>query len=226
MDPKPQRSSTFGPKRLAIAAGLAILAGLAAVYLTDTPSDNGNATVTATTAPKAGGGGEKSDTDTAASKLNTGEVKAFVYKTSPMAMTDIAFLDGKGAPTSLSSFKGKTVLLNLWATWCAPCRHEMPSLDRLEGRLGSDNFEVVALSLDRAGLDASQEFLDEISVKHLKTYADPTTKASAPLKVIGMPTTILIDPEGREVGRLIGPAEWDSEDAVNLVQSVIDPPKT
>ncbi|MEO1205041.1 MAG: TlpA disulfide reductase family protein [Pseudomonadota bacterium] len=231
MDQKPQRSSLFGPRPLLIAAGAAALAGLAAVYLTETPTDNGGDTPSAAvTASKAGeaatAGAEPVKTTEGGTRLNSGEMKAFVFKSEPMAMPEVTFVDGEGAPLDLASFKGKAILLNLWATWCAPCRHEMPALDRLDGKLGGESFEVVALSLDRAGLVASQEFLDEIEVKNLKTYADPTTKASAPLKVIGMPTTILIDAEGREIGRLIGPAEWDSDDAVKLISSVIDEPKT
>jgi thiol-disulfide isomerase/thioredoxin len=114
------------------------------------------------------------------------------------------------------------VLLNLWATWCAPCREEMPSLDRLQKDLGSDKFEVVALSLDRKGAEASQKFLDETKVSSLKLYVDASAKQGTTLKIVGMPTTILIDKEGRELGRLAGPAEWDSEDAKRLITAAIE----
>lgn len=142
-----------------------------------------------------------------------------MFKNDRPAVADIAFTDADGKPLTLAVFKGKTVLLNLWATWCAPCRKEMPDLDRLQRDLGSDTFEVVALSLDRGGAAASKAFLDKIGIKNLKLYVDDTGRASAPLKIIGMPTTLLIDPEGREIGRLIGPAPWDGEAAKKLIEA-------
>ncbi len=106
---------------------------------------------------------------------------AFVKKKAPAAVTDIAFNDGAGKELKLSDFKGKTILLNLWATWCAPCREEMPSLDRLQKALGSDRFEVVALSLDRKGAEASKKFLDEVKATSLKLYIDATGKQGTAL---------------------------------------------
>jgi thiol-disulfide isomerase/thioredoxin len=123
---------------------------------------------------------------------------------------------------TLSSFKGRTVLLNLWATWCQPCREEMPALDRLQQALGSDKFEVVALSLDRQGLDASRKFLDDVKASRLKLYTDVTTKQGLALKIVGMPTTILINKDGLEVGRLAGPAAWDSADAKKLIEAAMN----
>ena len=111
--------------------------------------------------------------------LNTGEMSNFVFKSAPEPLADVAFVDGDGKPMTLADFKGKSVLLNLWATWCAPCRKEMPGLDRLQAELGSDKFEVVALSVDRAGVEASQKFLDQINVKSLKTYVDATAQGRA-----------------------------------------------
>ncbi|HYD15132.1 MAG TPA: TlpA disulfide reductase family protein [Hyphomicrobium sp.] len=148
---------------------------------------------------------------------------AFVFKKTPEPLADVSFVDGSGTPKTLKDFRGKTVLLNLWATWCAPCREEMPSLDRLQAALGSDKFEVVALAVDRTGVDAARKFLADTKVNALKLYADPTTRSGSALKAVGMPTTILIDAEGREIGRLPGPAEWDSEHAKRLVQSVLQP---
>ncbi|MEQ1651141.1 MAG: TlpA disulfide reductase family protein, partial [Hyphomicrobium sp.] len=104
---------------------------------------------------------------------------------------------------------------------CAPCREEMPALDRLQKALGGDTFEVVALSLDRKGAEASQKFLDETKATNLKLYIDPTAKQGTVLKIVGMPTTILIDKEGRELGRLAGPAEWDSDDAKKLIAAAL-----
>jgi thiol-disulfide isomerase/thioredoxin len=147
---------------------------------------------------------------------------AFVAKKTPAPLPDITFQDADGKDVKLSSFKGKTILLNLWATWCGPCREEMPALNRLETALGSDKFEVVALSLDHKGYDASRKFLDNLKADKVKLYADPTAKQGMELKLIGMPTTILINKDGLEVGRLAGAAEWDSDDAKKLIQSAMN----
>ena len=153
--------------------------------------------------------------------LSQGEMIKFVFRKSPEPIAELAFVDGTGAAKSMADFKGRVVLLNVWATWCLPCRKEMPALDRLQKELGSDKFEVVALSVDRAGVEASRKFLDSIKVSSLKLYVDPTAKMGSVLKVFGMPTTILIDAEGREVGRLTGEAEWDSDDAKKLVKATL-----
>ncbi len=147
---------------------------------------------------------------------------AFVKKATPAPLPDITFQDTSGKDVTLSSFKGKTVLLNLWATWCQPCREEMPALNRLQQTLGSDKFEVVVLSLDRQGLDASRKFLDEVKAHDVKLYTDVTTKQGLALKLVGMPTTILINKDGLEVGRLAGPAKWDSEEAKKLIEAAMN----
>lgn len=210
-EPSDPNKPKMGILPLAAVLGAAIIG--VGIYLT-APSAV-NVTPEDGSAPKSG-----SRSGTAA--LNTGAVKAFVYKAAPEALEEVTFIDESEKPVKLADFKGKAVLLNVWATWCAPCRHEMPALDRLQAKLAGKPFEVVALSVDRSGAAGSREFLDEIGAKNLKLYVDPTTRASKPLKVIGMPTTLLIDAEGREVGRLIGPAEWDTEEAVKLITSVID----
>src|SRR3546814_2217971 len=104
------------------------------------------------------------------------------------------------------------ILLNIWATWCGPCREEMPTLDRLQARLGGPDFEVVALSIDRAGIAVVSEFYDEIRVQHLAEYIDESAKAAGQLNAVGLPTTLLIDREGQEIGRQVGPAEWDAHE--------------
>jgi thiol-disulfide isomerase/thioredoxin len=155
------------------------------------------------------------------SKLNKGHMAAFVYKPEPAPIPEFKFVDGENKPLAFKDFTGKVVLLNLWATWCAPCRKEMPDLDRLQAELGSDKFEVVAISVDRSGVNGARKFLDQIGTKRLALYADPSARLASELKVIGLPATLLIDAEGREVGRLLGPAEWASDDAKALVKSVI-----
>lgn len=190
---------------------LSALAGFAAVYVSIGRPDNAfePAATAQTTPPPATSGSEGT------------KMAAFVKKSSPQALPDITFKDADGKDIALSNFKGKTVLLNLWATWCAPCREEMPALNRLQQALGSDKFEVVALSLDRQGVEATRKFLTEVKADALKLYIDATAKQGLELKIVGMPTTILIDADGKEVGRLAGPAEWDSTDAKSLVQSAI-----
>ncbi len=202
-------------RMLAGAGVLAALLSFAAVYATLGRPDNasgppGESTVKAT--PDKGG---------TAGAGQTGDLGAFVVRNPPVDLAEVTFKDADGAPKTLGDFKGKAVLLNLWATWCAPCRHEMPSLDRLQREMGSDTFEVVALSLDRAGVEAAAKFFGEIKIENLKLYIDPTMRAGNGLKAVGMPTTILIDKDGREIGRLAGPAEWDSTAAKELIAQTI-----
>lgn len=139
----------------------------------------------------------------------------------PKPVPRIAFADGNGDPQTLEAWRGKVVLLNVWATWCGPCRTEMPTLDRLQATLGGENFEVLALSIDRAGADVVREFFDEIGIEHLGIFVDKTMKASRDLKVFGLPGTLLIGPNGRELGRLIGPAEWDTPEMIAFFTTVI-----
>lgn len=144
---------------------------------------------------------------------------------SPRVVPDIAFQDVQGGKHTFAEFRGKAVLLNIWATWCAPCRKEMPTLDRLQSKLGSDHFQVVALSIDRDGVSAVKSFYDEIGIRALAIYVDPTMDAQAKLGIVGVPTTLLVDREGREIARYTGPAEWDHADVVAMVQRYL-PPRT
>ncbi len=136
-------------------------------------------------------------------------------------ITAFSFADGTGAATDLSKWKGKVVLLNLWATWCAPCRKEMPELAKLQKLLGSADFEVIALSEDLKGVEASAAFLKEAGADNLALYVDPKATALAAIQSVGLPTTLLIDRNGKEVGRLLGPADWASVEAQDLVRAEI-----
>lgn len=140
---------------------------------------------------------------------------------SPRPIPVIRFQDGTGREMSLAHFRGRAVLLNLWATWCPPCRKEMPSLDRLQSKLGGLDFEVVALSIDHEGTAVVQRFYNEIQLRALKVYVDPTTDAAGQLGIAGIPGTVLIDRAGREIGRALGPAEWDSQEAIALIAQAI-----
>lgn len=143
----------------------------------------------------------------------------FVLHKAPRALPQVRFRDADGRVTSLADFRGKVVLLNIWATWCVPCRVEMPTLDRLQAELGGEKFEVLALSIDRAGLEKVRDFYDDIGLRHLSIYIDSSAKATRQLRAFGLPTTLLIDREGREIGRLIGPSEWDSPEMIDFIQS-------
>ena len=132
-------------------------------------------------------------------------------------MPALQFQDAGGQKVTLADFRGRTVLLNIWATWCVPCRREMPSLDRLQAKLGGPEFEVVALAVDAGGVEAIKAFFEELDVAALRIYVDPTGNAANDLAVLGLPTTILVDRHGREVGRSVGPEKWDGPEALQLI---------
>ena len=150
----------------------------------------------------------------------TGQVADFKVAAEPKAVPELVFKTVGDKEVKLSEFKGKTVLLNFWATWCAPCKVEMPSLDRLQAQLGGDKFAVVAISSDRAGKRAVDPYFDEAGIK-LARYYDPKNAVGMGLGVTGLPTTILLDAQGRELGRMLGDAEWDSPEAVALVKQAM-----
>ena len=139
--------------------------------------------------------------------------------TSPL---QLKFEDARGEQRSLAEYRGKAVLLNLWATWCAPCREEMPTLDRLQAKLGGPDFQVLALSLDRGGADVVRRFYAETGVANLAIFLADTSAVSSAVGLIGLPTTLLVDPSGREIGRVVGPAEWDSPVQVSWIRDKLD----
>lgn len=139
----------------------------------------------------------------------------------PIPVPDIAFFDHNDQLRTLVDFKGKFVLLNIWATWCAPCRKEMPALDRLQEEMGGERFTVVALSIDEAGMDVVNAFYTEIGIQNLERYIDRSGDVTLDLSVIGVPTTLLIDPNGDEISRLLGPAEWDDERMIEFFTKLV-----
>lgn len=154
-------------------------------------------------------------------ELAFGNMAAFKTSNPPIEVPDLSFKDETGKTLSLADFKGKVVLLNLWATWCAPCLHEMPTLDALQGEMGNDQFEVLALSIDSLGAQTAKKMLEKLKTQHLKLYNDETAKAARNLGVKGMPATILINDAGLEIGRLSGPAVWNSPEAKRLISEVL-----
>jgi thiol-disulfide isomerase/thioredoxin len=147
-------------------------------------------------------------------------VGKFVESSDPSEAPEISFEDGERRKRTLADFRGQIVVVNFWATWCAPCVRELPSLDRLQKRLKRKGVTVIALSLDRDGVGAVKEFYAENGIRHLSVYVDTTMAAQQAFAIPGLPTTVLIDRQGRDRGRLIGPAEWDGKDAKALVLSV------
>ena len=159
--------------------------------------------------------------------LAHGEVAALTMATVPLRLPDLAFEDAEGRPKKLSDWRGRTVLVNLWATWCLPCRKEMPALENLQTRLGGPNFEVVAVNIDTRDPEKPKNFWKEVNLTRLGYFSDQKAKVFQDLKAIGralgMPTSVLVDGEGCEIATIAGPAEWDSEDAVKLITAAVRP---
>ena len=157
--------------------------------------------------------------------LARGEVAAIAVAGKPLRLPDLTFNDADGRSRALADWRGRSVLFNLWATWCIPCRQEMPALDALQAKLGGPDFEVVAVNIDTRDPDKPRSWLREVGITRLAYYADPSAKVFQDLKIagkaIGMPTTLLIDPSSCEIGTISGPAEWASEEGVRLVSAAL-----
>ena len=153
-----------------------------------------------------------------------GELAALQLSSEPRRAIQVAFERDGGAKLTVADFKGRPILLNLWATWCIPCRAEMPALDRLQAAKGGPGFEVVAVNVDTARLERRAAFLDSVGVKSLTRYADPSGDAFETLhkdgKALGLPVTLVIDKDGCEVGAVEGGAKWDSAEARALVETL------
>ena len=144
-----------------------------------------------------------------------------VHKT-PQPVPEHVLLDKEERETSLEKYRGSILLVNFWATWCPPCRFEMPALDRLQAALGGPEFQVIAVSLDRNGLKRAREFYDAKDIQALDIHLDPKAEASGKMRVISLPTTLLIDRSGQEIARLAGIAEWDAEPAMQFFRKVVE----
>jgi thiol-disulfide isomerase/thioredoxin len=157
--------------------------------------------------------------------LVRGEVAALALAQTPFHVPDLAFKDASGRDLRLGDWRGRTVLLNLWATWCVPCRREMPALDALQALLGGVDFEVVAVNIDTRDRQKPLTFVKDVHIAHLAFYSDPSARVFEELKTagkaFGMPTTVIVDPSGCEIGNMAGPAEWASDDGVKLVSAAL-----
>ena len=217
----PANSTKRGPVRRFgwLAAGVIAVAGLAAVYgmagLARNPAGPAACESARALTPKL-------------KPLARGEVAAVAVASEPRPVAALSFKDSDGATKQLADFRGRTVLFNLWATWCAPCKLEMPALDELQAKLGGADFQVVAVNIDTRNLEKPPAWLREAKIAHLGYYADPSAKVFQDLKAagkaFGMPTTLLIDPQGCELATLAGPAEWAGADAVKLIEATLGRP--
>ena len=159
--------------------------------------------------------------------LAHGEVAALTMATAPLRLPDLGFEDAEGKPKKLSDWRGRTVLVNLWATWCVPCRKEMPALDTLQAKLGNKDFEVVAINIDTRDPEKPKNFLKEAGLTALSPFSDQKAKVFQDLKAVGralgMPTSVLVDGQGCEIATIAGPAEWASDDAIKLIKAAMKP---
>ena len=203
-------------RRLAIAGGTVVLAAAAAGVVYGIAPAPGKAAAACSAASAA--------RSARLAPLAHGDIAALNVDRSPKQATPVAFDGPDGRKLSLEDFRGRAVVLNLWATWCVPCRAEMPALDRLQAKAGAPDFEVVAVNVDTARLDRPKAFLNEIGVKALSRYADPTADAFENLrlagKALGLPTSLLIDKDGCELGVVAGPVNWASDDAAKVVDAL------
>lgn len=236
--PKKGTRSTTVRFALIIAAALilGVVAGLAGVYGIMGFGRNAIATgpqpVVADGAEKVTGAvdeqcREAGETARRIAPLATGELAAFAPTLKPTRIPDLAFLDPEGQKVKLSTTgEGGLRLVNIWATWCVPCRKEMPALDQLQGELGGKNFEVVAINIDTRDPAKPKTFMTETGIKNLALYTDPKAQAFQDLRTVGrgfgLPTTMLIDGQGCEIGHIAGPAEWASPDAVKLLRAALE----
>ena len=201
---------------IAVAAIIAAIAGFGGIYgiggLTRNAQAQTGCAATVYTAKKI-------------APLAKGEVAALTMATKPLQLPDLAFNDADGKPRKLSEWKGRTVLVNLWATWCVPCRKEIPALDKFQTTLGSKDFEVVAINIDTRDPDKPKNFLKDGKLTNLAYFHDDKAKVFQDLKsanlALGMPTSVIVDGSGCEIANIAGPAEWASDDAVNLLKAVI-----
>jgi thiol-disulfide isomerase/thioredoxin len=144
-----------------------------------------------------------------------------VVHNAPKSVAPIEFEDKGGQARSLGDFRGKVVVLNIWATWCVPCRREMPALDRLQAALGGPDFEVVPVSIDRGGIGAIRKFYADIAIHNLAMYVDTSGQVLREIGAPGLPTTLILNRQGQEVGRILGAAEWDSAAIMQFLRPII-----
>ncbi|MEM7732881.1 MAG: TlpA disulfide reductase family protein [Pseudomonadota bacterium] len=157
----------------------------------------------------------------AAEALREGDMKKLIFHEAPKDATGTAFETIDGAEGTLADYEGKVVVLNFWATWCAPCRKEMPMLSELQTELGGDGFEVVTIATGRNPPQAMKSFFHEIGVDNLPLHRDPRSRMAREMGVLGLPVTMVLDQNGQEIARLVGDAHWNSQSAKAIVKTLM-----
>ena len=155
-------------------------------------------------------------------EMRAGEMQKLVVLDQPRERIEAGFFDLYGNPVRLADFAGKVVLLNFWATWCPPCRAEMPSIDALAGDMEGDDFAVVTMSTDRGGAEVAAQFFDDIRIRNLEVYHDRSRDMGRQAGVLGLPVTLILDRQGREIARMMGDADWNSPEARALIRRLIE----
>ena len=215
-DGTPASGRRSNGKILALVIGLVAVAGAGGIYATAMLSGNGDTS--------SGQCAAAIETGKALKPLLVGDIAAMANRTQANDLSALSFNGSDGQPMTLADTGGKPRLVNLWATWCAPCREEMPALDRLQAAKGGDDFEVIAISVDHGSDEKPRAFFDEIGIEHLGFYHDPTIGAFNAVKkegmALGLPATMLIDENNCVVANMNGPANWASEDALKMVDAV------
>ncbi len=158
--------------------------------------------------------------DAHAAQPSAGMEKLVVHDT-PREIPEFGFIDGDGTARSLADWRGQYLLVNIWATWCAPCKEEMPALSRLQAERGGEDFRVLPISVDRGGLDKPRAFFDQIGADNLPLLLEQSGRLNVTLDVLGLPATLIIDPDGREIARMLGPAEWDAPQAIARLEELM-----
>ena len=153
--------------------------------------------------------------------LRVGDMRKLTFHSAPIAGSDVAFMSEDGIEMTLADFNGKHIVLNFWATWCAPCRKEMPELSALQTDLGGEKFQVVTVATGRNPLPAMQKFFDEIGIDNLPLHTDARQSFARSMGVLGLPVTLIMDPDGNEIARLQGDADWHSDSAVAIITTLI-----
>lgn len=220
-----------GAVPVVIAAVAGLMAGAVAVYVSGGTSGNTDtgpvAAAPAAPVDSANACPGKEDRAKSVAAAATGHVAAMMATDPPQSLTSLAFTGPDGQPSTLGSMSGKVLLVNLWATWCAPCRAEMPALDELQGKLGSDDFEVVAMNVDTGDDAKPKKFLEETAIANLAWYRENTLALFNDLKrrnlALGLPVTLLVDRDGCVIANMNGPAEWASPDAERFIEAALKP---
>lgn len=154
--------------------------------------------------------------------LKSGSMEKLRIHTSTQPGSDIAFLKVNGSETTLAAYEGKVVVLNFWATWCAPCRKEMPHLSKLQSQLGGDDFAVVTVATGRNSLQKMEKFFADIGINNLPLYRDPKMALSRDMGVMPLPTTVILNRDGQEIARMQGDADWSSDSALAILTTIIN----